>query len=44
MSDSVMEMEVYGYTLEIPMKAILHLRPNQYTLVLRNNSWNSAPN
>jgi len=36
----------FGYTLEIPeipMKATLHLHPNQFTSVPRNNSWNSAP-
>jgi hypothetical protein len=40
----VMGMEVYGYTLEIPMKAILHLHPNQFTSVPKNNSWSFAPN
>jgi hypothetical protein len=39
-----MGKEVYGYTLEIPLKAIHHRNPNQFTSVPRNNSWNSAPN
>jgi hypothetical protein len=35
---------VYGYTLEIPLKAIHHRNPNQFISVPRISSWSFALN